>query len=228
MLGPLHYGDILLIVLALISGMLALYRGLTREVLSLVSWAAAAGATYLFINSQKVFAEGLAKNFGVPSIVVLVGLGALVFLVVLIVVHLVTVRISDAILDRQLGMVDRILGFIFGVARAYLLVVIPYMLYESFFPKPEQQVEWVAQSYSIDYVRSTSAGLTHILLPFAEKWSGDNADGGEPEPKQEGSLRTKPYRYAAVSPSPGYNLIGSRYAPSATFVVRFSEIQTIC
>ena len=184
MLGPLHYGDLLLIGLAIISGMLALYRGLTREVLSLVSWAAAAGATYLFIESQKEFTAEIATNLGVPPIVTLVGLGALVFLVVLIVVHLVTVRISDAILDRQLGMVDRILGFFFGVARAYLLVVIPYMLYESFFPKPEQQAAWVAQSYSIDYVRSTSSSLTHILLPFAEQWSGDSSDGGEPEPKQ--------------------------------------------
>ena len=186
MLGPLHYGDILLIVLAIISGLLALYRGLTREVLSLVSWAAAAGATYMFINSQKEFATNLASKLSVPPIVTLVGIGALVFLVVLIIVHLVTVRISDAILDRQLGMVDRILGLVFGIARAYLLVVIPYMLYESFFPKPEQQVEWISKSYSIDYVRSTSASLTHILLPFAEKWSGESSDGAGPESRQEG------------------------------------------
>ncbi len=183
MLGPLHYGDLILIVLAFISGMLALYRGLTREVLSLFSWGAAAGATYLFIQSQKEFTAGLATQFGVPDIVTLVGLGALVFLVVLIVVHLVTVRISDAILDRQLGMIDRILGFFFGVARAYLLVVIPYMLYESFFPKPEQQWEWISKSYSIEYVRTTSSSLTHILLPFAEKWSGDTTDGIDDVPK---------------------------------------------
>ena len=199
MLGPLHYGDILLIVLALISGMLALYRGLTREILSLVAWASAAGATYLFIESQKEFTAGIAANLGVPAIVTLVGFGALVFLVVLIIVHLVTVRISDAILDRQLGMIDRILGFVFGVGRAYLLVVIPYMLYESFFPKPEQQWEWVSKSYSIDYVRSTSSALTQFLLPFAEKWSGDNADSVNSEPRQEGNLRIiVPAHYAVV------------------------------
>ena len=174
MIGPLSYGDILLIILALISGMLALYRGLTREVLSLVAWATAAGATYFFVQTQQEFSAGLAASFGIPLIVILIGIGALIFLVVLIIVHLITMRISDAILDRQLGMVDRILGFLFGVARAYLLVVIPYMLYESFYPKPQDQWEWVSRSQSIDYVRSTSSTLTHILLPFAEKLSGDD------------------------------------------------------
>ena len=46
-------------------------------------------------------------------------------------------RISDAILDSRIGMIDRILGFIFGVVRGFVLIVIPYMFYESFFPDPK-------------------------------------------------------------------------------------------
>ena len=42
MIGPLTYLDAALIAVALISGLLAMYRGLTREVLSIVSWAVAA------------------------------------------------------------------------------------------------------------------------------------------------------------------------------------------
>jgi|GEM_PF-598341 len=199
MIGPLSYGDILLIVLAIISGALALHRGLTREVLSLVAWAAAAGAAYLFIQTQKPFIAGMAAKFGAPTVVAMVGFGALVFLVVLIVVHLITMRISDAILDRQLGMVDRILGLLFGIARAYLLVVIPYMLYESFFPKPEDQWEWVAKSHSIDYVRSTSRTLTQILLPFAEKLNGDSGAKSAFPSDQQGSLsRHKGTKAAAL------------------------------
>ena len=36
----------------------------------------------------------------------------IIFLIVLIVVHLITSRISDAILDSRVGMIDRILGFL--------------------------------------------------------------------------------------------------------------------
>ena len=53
--------------------------------------------------------------------------GAVIFLIVLIVVHLITARLSDAILDSRIGMIDRILGFLFGVVRGFVLIVIPYM-----------------------------------------------------------------------------------------------------
>ena len=44
MIGPLTYLDAALIAIAFLSGLLAMYRGLTREVLSILSWIAAAAA----------------------------------------------------------------------------------------------------------------------------------------------------------------------------------------
>ena len=38
MVGPLSYLDVFLIAISLISGLLAMYRGLTREILSILSW----------------------------------------------------------------------------------------------------------------------------------------------------------------------------------------------
>ena len=38
MIGPLTYLDVGLIALAIISGLLAMYRGLGRELLSIISW----------------------------------------------------------------------------------------------------------------------------------------------------------------------------------------------
>ena len=59
MIGPLTYLDAALIAVALISGLLAMYRGLTREVLSIVSWAVAALAVLYFVKNYKKFAEDL-------------------------------------------------------------------------------------------------------------------------------------------------------------------------
>ena len=61
----------------------------------------------------------------------------------LIVVHLITARISDAILDSRVGMIDRVLGFVFGVVRGFVLIVIPYMFYEAFVPDEKQHFPWV-------------------------------------------------------------------------------------
>ena len=101
MLGPLTYLDAALIGIAILSGLLAMYRGLTREVLSIVSWIAAAGAVLYFVLYHKPAAEELAKQFHAPVAVAQIVTGAIIFLLLLIVVHLITARVSDSILDSR-------------------------------------------------------------------------------------------------------------------------------
>jgi len=135
MLGPLSYLDIALIVIAGLSGLLAMYRGFTREILSILSWALAAGAG-LYVGVKKLdWAQQLTDKFHIPNkIITQVGLGGLVFLVVLVIVHLITARISDGILDSRVGMIDRVLGFTFGVLRGFLLIVILFAFFEFLYP----------------------------------------------------------------------------------------------
>ena len=92
---------------------------------------------------------------GTQVAVAQIAIGAVIFLIVLIIVHLITARISDAILDSRVGMIDRILGFLFGVVRGFLLIVIPYMFYEAFFPDEEQHFPWVREAKSLPYIKST-------------------------------------------------------------------------
>src|SRR5262245_56258632 len=146
MIGPLSYLDFALIAVALISGLLAMYRGLSREILSIVSWAVAAAATLYVVLYQKQLAADMAPQIGVPLPVAQIGMGAVVFLIVLIIVHLITTRISDAIVESRVGLIDRVLGFMFGVVRGFILIVIPYMFYESFVPRPEHQWVWVREA----------------------------------------------------------------------------------
>lgn len=163
MIGPLTYLDAALIAVAFISGLLAMYRGFAREMLSIVSWLVAAGAVLYFVLYHKPFAEEMAQQMGVQVAIAQIVVGALIFVIVLIVVHLITARLSDAILDSRIGMIDRILGFIFGVFRGFILVVIPFMFYEAFFPKPEQQYPWVRDSASLPYIKATGNALRSIL-----------------------------------------------------------------
>ena len=61
MLGPLTYLDAALIGIAILSGLLAMYRGLTREVLSIVSWIAAvrrSGGCRLMLSMWGLICDG--------------------------------------------------------------------------------------------------------------------------------------------------------------------------
>lgn len=165
-MGPLSYLDVGLIAIAFISGMLAMYRGLTREVLSLVSWALAGAVTLYFVFNHRDVAKDVADQiFKGQELLALIVLAALIFVVVLIVVHFITVRISDRVLDSRVGMIDRIFGFVFGAARGFLLVVIVH-LGLSFAFGDENLPNWINDSASIGYIRSTGKAVQSLVQGF--------------------------------------------------------------
>jgi len=183
MIGPLSYLDVALLAVCFISALLAMYRGLAREMLSILSWVVAFAATfYAIIEPEKyggkrgsgfgsgfatTIAEDLAKQVQMPVQIAQIAVGAVIFLIVLIIVHLITARVSDSILDSRVGMIDRILGFMFGVARGFILIVIPYMLYEAFMvdPKnPESAWPWVRNSQSLPYIQSAGNSIKTVLI----------------------------------------------------------------
>ncbi len=183
MIGPLSYLDVALFAVCFISALLAMYRGLAREMLSILSWVVAFAATfYAIIDPEKyggkrgggfgsgfatTIAEDLAKQIQMPVQIAQIAVGAVIFLIVLIIVHLITARVSDSILDSRVGMIDRILGFMFGVARGFILIVIPYMLYEAFMvdPKnPESAWPWVRNSQSLPYIQSAGNSIKTVLI----------------------------------------------------------------
>jgi membrane protein required for colicin V production len=180
MVGPLTYLDAALLAVMLLSGLLAMYRGFTREVLSILSWIVAAGAVVYFVFNHRAAAEQLAQQFSAPPIVALIVAGAVIFLVVLIIVHLITARISDTVLDSSIGMIDRVLGFVFGAIRGFILIVIPYMFYESF-SDPQNQYKWVQESKSLPYIKSTGATFRDVLVRFVP--SSPDKDS---KPEQQG------------------------------------------
>jgi hypothetical protein len=68
MIGPLSYLDAALLALGLISALLAMYRGLMRELLSIVSWAVAAAAGYLAFKKaqESVSRRGHRRGYHIP------------------------------------------------------------------------------------------------------------------------------------------------------------------
>ena len=170
MIGPLSYLDVALLALALISGLLAMYRGLGRELLSIISWIVGGLVGGYFYLYRQGFAAEITQQLNLPSPkIAQIGIAALVGLVVLIVVHLITARISDTILDSSVGVIDRGLGLVFGVVRAFLIVLIPYMFYQHFSPKESEHPDWVRQSLSRGMLNNASAALKPPLLSVVQR-----------------------------------------------------------
>src|SRR5262245_33803907 len=185
MIAGFSYLDAILVAVVAISGLVAMYRGLTREVLSILSWLLAGVAGAYVANYQVGLAEELAKQFANPPqtahlLISRVAIGATVFLAVLIPVHLVTSHISDNVLDTRIGAIDRLLGFGFGVVRGIILVVIPYMFAVSFVCKdgatraiaqgcqPGELPRWVETAQSVGMIQRTSSalfGVPHRIVP---------------------------------------------------------------
>src|ERR1700754_4820210 len=124
---PITLLDFIVLGVILISALLAMVRGFTREVLSIASWAAAAAATVYFLDDVREFAH--AQINIEPKILADVIAGAAIFLITLLAVSLVPMRLSDFILDSRVGPFDRALGFLYGGARGFLLAVIAFLFF---------------------------------------------------------------------------------------------------
>jgi len=156
---PIAILDMVVIGVLLVSGLLAMVRGFTREVLAIASWAAAAIAAYLFYKQLiPVIKPYVADNERIAA----PASAGIIFLGALIVAYFVTAKLSDIILDSRIGALDRTLGFLFGVARGFLLMVVAFGLFEKLVGE-KQQPTWVAEAKTRPILKSSSDKLMGLL-----------------------------------------------------------------
>ncbi len=163
-------------IVIILSALLAYGRGIVREIMAIAGWVAAAILAFLFapqveplVREIPVVGEFLADSCELSVI----GAFALVFAVALIVVSLFTPLFSSLVQRSALGGVDQGLGFLFGVARGILLVVVAFFVYDTVITgqeftivdesrsaavfgrftddiqdrKPEQALGWITRQY---------------------------------------------------------------------------------
>ena len=155
---PITLLDIVLIVVMLVSGLLAMVRGFMREVLSITAWVLAAAAT-LYSYAKLL---PLAKQYFNNDIVAAVAVVGGVFLVTLLVVSVLTIRISDMVLDSRVGALDRTLGFLFGLGRGLIIVVVAFQFFTWLVPD-RSQPEWVRSAKSRVVLAGTGQWLMSML-----------------------------------------------------------------
>jgi membrane protein required for colicin V production len=177
--------DFVLIGIMVLSGILALARGFTREVLSLVAWVLAAVAAYFALQQQQLI--DLVMPYVDKPILAQIIVGAGAFIVTLIFVSVISVKISDRVVDSAVGAFDRTLGFVYGLARGLVFVAIAYLLYGWLQP-PEHQQDWIRNAQTLGVVKNVGEMLVSLMPPdIAETLSKTalpgNAEGAVTAPE---------------------------------------------
>ena len=162
---PITLLDILLLAVMLISGLLAMIRGFMREILSIGAWGVAAIAALTFYGKLAPIVKSYV-NLGDTA--TNAAAAAIVFLVTLLIVAIITVRISDMILDSRVGALDRTLGFLFGLGRGLLVVVVAFLFFAWLVPD-RSQPEWVRGAKSKVVLQSTGQWLMSLLPEDLDK-----------------------------------------------------------
>ncbi|HTQ84556.1 MAG TPA: CvpA family protein [Pseudolabrys sp.] len=155
---PITWLDLILLLVMLVSGLLAMIRGFMREVLSIAAWGIAALVTlYSYARVLPTVKQYFASE-SVATAATVVG----IFLGTLLIVSILTVRISDLILDSRVGALDRTLGFLFGLGRGLLIVVVAYLFFDWLVPA-RSQPDWVRDAKSKVVIKSTGDWLKSML-----------------------------------------------------------------
>ena len=155
---PITFLDLILLAVMLVSALLAMIRGFMREILSIAAWAAAAVATIYLYGRLLPYSKQYFNNDIVASAAVIGG----VFLGTLLIVTIITVRVSDMILDSRIGALDRTLGFLFGLARGLIIVVVAFLFFDWLVPQ-KSQPDWVRNAKSKVVLVGTGEWLKSLL-----------------------------------------------------------------
>src|SRR5438046_10361311 len=188
---PLTLLDVILLGVMLVSALLAMIRGFMREVLSIAAWVIAAAATLYAYAKLLPYAKTYFNNDVVAAAAVIGG----TFLGTLIIVSVITVRFSDMVLDSRVGALDRTLGFLFGLGRGLIIVVVAFLFFAWLVP-PRTQPSSVVNAKSKVVLQRTGDWLISMLPDDPEstilkRLKRPKPDDGEPAdapPDQRGAL----------------------------------------
>jgi len=186
---PVNGVDIAVGLVLLISAFLAYARGFIHEMLTVAGWLGAIFATIYGLPIVKPYARDLVSS----EIVADVGAGVVLFIATLVVLSFITKAISTRIRDSALNLLDRSLGFLFGLLRGAFLICLIYLVVEWMMPA-EEQPRWLRQAQSMPAIEAGTSLLRGLIpenMGFGGFGSGSPQGGAPAKPSVNiGEMRT--------------------------------------
>ncbi|MHA7815254.1 MAG: CvpA family protein [Pseudohaliea sp.] len=145
-LTALNGFDWLVVVIIALSALVSLWRGFSREALSLAGWILAFVLANLLATRLSSVLAGIIENPTGRYIVA----WTLVFVAAVLLAGLAARLFARLVRASGLGLLDRILGSVFGMLRGLLIVIVLLFLLRQLVPPAEQQ--WLHRSQLVPYL----------------------------------------------------------------------------
>lgn len=188
--------DVIILVITAVSALIALYRGLVKEVLSIVGWILAAVVVFYLLP----ILTPLAKHYIASSMMAGIVTALIILIVFFIIWLLSTDKMIGKVRSSKLSSLDRVLGLLFGVLRACLLVILFNILMTWMLPEESKSgifkesryftlagkfaepLESLIPDSTIDLIRNKSS---EIGLGEKEKKEADEKEANKEEKKSQ-------------------------------------------
>jgi len=163
--GSLSLFDGIGFTILMVSGLLALVRGFVREALSVTAFVAASLAT---LWAMPVFYEP-ARDLIDPDWVAPFAVGALVFVIIYLAVTFVTSSLSQGLArGEDVNVVDRTLGFAFGVIRGLVLLALGLIFFTAAFGTDGHPPASITSARIYPMVNATARAM-QVLAPESSR-----------------------------------------------------------
>ena len=111
--------DLIYLIITILSLIKCYSKGFVLSILAMAKWLLAYIITLIIFPKVKPFVKDIIDNEYVLDI----GLGIIIFIIVIFLVLLINKGISRAVKYTGLGSLDTIFGFFFGFIRSYIIAV---------------------------------------------------------------------------------------------------------
>ena len=152
----MNWVDYSILAIIGVSVLISLWRGFTKEALSLAGWVVAAWVALTFADKLQVLLE---PHITVPSLRLMVAF-AILFIATLFLAGLVNYLAVQVIKKTGLSGTDRMVGILFGVARGCVVVAV-LVLVGGMTPMPQDP--WWNQSQLLHYFQDMAIWLRQFL-----------------------------------------------------------------
>ena len=178
--------DIIILVVVAVSALIALTRGLVKEVLSIVGWFLATAIIIYLLPVCLPFAKQYISSGLLAGIVT----SLIIFIIFFVFWIYATSSIIGKIRTSKLNGFDRMLGLFFGIMRAFLLVVLFNVMVGWIVPE-DKQSEILTESKYFKLAGSFAKPLEEMIPEETLQIIKDSAKALNLEEKEEEAKKDK-------------------------------------
>ena len=149
--------DVIILVLIFISALFAFFRGFSLELLSISVWVISFFGSYAYGVNLINFFNKIINNILISTAISYV----VVFIVIFVIFSFLTRKFSVFIKDSYVGLIDKSLGFIFGILRGYVIVGLCFFLFDYFYNG--KRLEFIDNSKIIPVIKITNNEIFRFL-----------------------------------------------------------------